>query len=324
MSRRVRKEVREWDGSNWILQTNEKYVYSGWNLVAVYNGRNSDALLRTYTWGTDISGTVGGAGGIGGLLSVQEHSGTYAGKTYLYNYDATGNVTQLVDAADGTIVAQYRYDPYGKTRVATGNGYEQVNPFRYQTKFTDDSTQLIYYGYRYYSHSMGRFLNQDPLGEQGGLNLYAFVGNDPINAREYLGLSELRGDWHWWRDGLGHSGDGNSNWRKILSHAYNMYYDSWSATQRNDFQVETLAAYWHSDTNRHDEASLDQMVGNAVHTAIAKLMSTSNGTIEPVTAEAASGVVASAGGSQVVAPSDTGRYARGNGGEGSGGGSGGG
>src|SRR5690606_8521129 len=43
-------------------------------------------------------------------------------------------------------------------------------------------------GYRYYSPSMGRFINRDPIGEQGGLNLHAFVGNDPVNAVDVLGL----------------------------------------------------------------------------------------------------------------------------------------
>jgi hypothetical protein len=77
---------------------------------------------------------------------------------------------------------------------------------------------------------------------------------------------------HWWREGLGESNDGNSNWRQILTHAYNLYYNHWTAGQRNDFQVATLAAYWHQDTDRHDEASLDRAVGTAVHAAVKLLM----------------------------------------------------
>jgi RHS repeat-associated protein len=193
MSRRVRKQTYGRGGSSWnpYPSLDEKYLYSGWHLVAVYDGLNANQLLRTFTWGADVSGSVGGLGGIGGLLSVQENTGTHAGK-YLYVYDATGNVTQLVKASDGTIVAKYQYDPFGRTRVAAGNGYQHINPFRYQTKFTDNASGLIYYGYRYYSHGLGRFLNQDPIGESGGLNLYAFVGNDPVNAREYLGLCATR------------------------------------------------------------------------------------------------------------------------------------
>ena len=51
-------------------------------------------------------------------------------------------------------------------------------------------TGLIYYGYRYYSPSLGRFLNRDPIGEEGGTNLYAFVENDPVNGWDYLGLND--------------------------------------------------------------------------------------------------------------------------------------
>jgi RHS repeat-associated protein len=284
MSRRVRKQVYDWNVTNWdsVPSVDEKYVYDGWSLIAVYDGTSADALIRTYTWGMD-----GGTGGIGAQLSAKEHAGSRAGKTYLYVYDATGNVTQIVDSADGSVVAKYQYDPFGKTRLATGDGYQDINPFRYQTKFTDHNTGLIYYGYRFYSHGLGRFLNRDPLGEQGGLNLYAFVGNDPVNAREYLGLSVIReggpDEYHWWREGLNdkHS-DGNSNWRKILTQAYNMYYDHWNAAQRNDFQVATLDAYWHQDTNRHDEASLDRAVGAAVETAVLRLMGVDQAPSTPV------------------------------------------
>ncbi len=51
---------------------------------------------------------------------------------------------------------------------------------------------MFYYGYRYYSPGMGRWLNRDPIGERGGLNLYGFVGNDPVNRWDYLGL-EIKG-----------------------------------------------------------------------------------------------------------------------------------
>ncbi len=276
MSRRVRKKVYTYSPTLVAeLSSDEKYVYSGWSLVAVYDGQASDALLRTYTWGAD-----GGSGGIGGLISVEEHSGTHQGK-YLYLYDATGNVTQIVKASDGTVVAKYEYDPYGKTRISVGS-YASANPFRYQTKYTDDESGLIYYGYRFYSHVMGRFINRDPIGERGGLNLYAFVANDPINKREYLGLAVLGEGMHdeyiWWREGLGTTNDGNSNWRKILTKAYTMYYNEWSHNQRHDFQMSTVAAY-HSVENKADEVALDISVGGAVDDAVARLTRSANSTV---------------------------------------------
>lgn len=66
--------------------------------------------------------------------------------------------------------------------------YAKANPFRFATKFTDEETGLSYYGYRFYSPSLGRFINQDPIGEDGGLNLHGFAENDPMNGGDVLGL----------------------------------------------------------------------------------------------------------------------------------------
>jgi RHS repeat-associated protein len=56
------------------------------------------------------------------------------------------------------------------------------------TKYTDVETGLVYFGYRYYSPELGRFINRDPIAETGGINLYAFVQNNPINQYDLLGL----------------------------------------------------------------------------------------------------------------------------------------
>jgi RHS repeat-associated protein len=144
-----------------------------------------------------------GAGGVGGLLSVTVHSGANAG-TYFYCYDGNGNVVVLVNAADGSIAARYEYGPFGELLRATGL-MAKVNPFRFSTKYQDDETGLLYYGYRYYDPSTGSWLSRDPIEEQGGLQLvtsrsrkppyavedkqlYAFVSNDPLNRVDVLGL----------------------------------------------------------------------------------------------------------------------------------------
>jgi RHS repeat-associated protein len=65
----------------------------------------------------------------------------------------------------------------------------QVNPFRFSTKYQDDETELLNYMLRYYGARAGRWLNRDPLVERGGLNLYGFVGNEPISFIDPLGLN---------------------------------------------------------------------------------------------------------------------------------------
>jgi len=64
----------------------------------------------------------------------------------------------------------------------------RVNPFRWSTQYTDDETDLVMYPARPYSPSTGRFLCKDPIAEQGGLNVYAFVANNPVNAVDMWGL----------------------------------------------------------------------------------------------------------------------------------------
>ncbi len=64
----------------------------------------------------------------------------------------------------------------------------KANPFRFSTKYQDDETDLLYYGYRYYNASTGSWLARDPIGERASLNLNAFVDNSPIGAFDFLGL----------------------------------------------------------------------------------------------------------------------------------------
>ena len=135
-------------------------------------------LLQSFVWGTDLSGTTQGAGGVGGLLAIADYHAGTAG-TYFPAYDGNGNVMALVSAADGSIAAQYQYGPFGELLRATGP-MAKANPFRFSTKYQDDETDLVYYGYRYYNASTGRWNSRDPLEEAGALNLYLFAENAPI------------------------------------------------------------------------------------------------------------------------------------------------
>jgi RHS repeat-associated protein len=70
--------------------------------------------------------------------------------------------------------------PFGEVLRATGP-LAYVNPFRFSTKYQDDETGFLHYGYRYYDPGTGRWLSRDPLEEKGGANIYGFVVNSPIN-----------------------------------------------------------------------------------------------------------------------------------------------
>ena len=183
MGRRIEKKVSDWNASTWVLSLDRKFVYDGWLLLLELDGANGDAVVKKYTWGLDLSRTLQGAGGIGGLLATHVVSGA---TDYLYHYDNLGNVGQMTDLS-GTFVAQYEYNAYGGVQ-SQDETYDGENPFRFSTKYFDDETELGYWGYRYYSPSLGRWLNRDPIGEYDDADLYVFVGNAPLVYADPLGL----------------------------------------------------------------------------------------------------------------------------------------
>ena len=133
---------------------------------------------------TALSGTEQGAGGVGGLLAV-----SVDGQYYFPCSDHNGNVMAYVSES-GAIVAQYTYTPFGEVMSAAGP-MAGVFRLRFSTKYQDEATGLYYYGYRFYDPAMMRFISRDPIEEQGGLNLYGFVGNDPVNRWDSLGLATV-------------------------------------------------------------------------------------------------------------------------------------
>jgi RHS repeat-associated protein len=171
MARRIQKKVYGWNVaiSAYQLQSTTKFVYDGWNLVAEIDGAN--VLVRSYVRGG------------GDLLLVNGGSNTYQ-----VGYDGNQNVAVLVSASDGSLSASYDYDPFGRTLKSIGE-YASQNAFRFSNQYTDSETGLIYYGYRYYSPQTGRWVNRDPLEEDGGVDLYAFLANNAISSIDLLGLA---------------------------------------------------------------------------------------------------------------------------------------
>ncbi|NGO39597.1 RHS repeat-associated core domain-containing protein, partial [Limisphaera ngatamarikiensis] len=154
--------------------------------IAELNGTNG-AVVRSYVWGLDVSESLDGAGGVGGLLWVRLHTGPASGAHFV-TYDGNGNVWNLVSASTGTETARYEYGPFGEPLRLTGAAAGS-NPFRFSTKRTEDGTGLVLYEYRAYSPSIGRWLSRDPLEESGGANIYAALINSPIVDVDVEGLA---------------------------------------------------------------------------------------------------------------------------------------
>jgi RHS repeat-associated protein len=122
-----------------------------------------------------------GAGGVGGLLWTQTPTQTFAASS-----DANGNIVAWINTATQAIAGRADYTPFVEPVVQTGVAKDM--PFGFSSKYTDTESGVLYYGYRYLDPSTGRWISRDPIGEAGGLNLYAFVGNDPVDKWDYLGL----------------------------------------------------------------------------------------------------------------------------------------
>ena len=140
--------------------------------------RRHPVFRRGICGGEDLSGSLQGAGG---LLSEKR-----GGQTYLPVYDGNGDIMSYLNASTKVSVAEYVYDAFGRT--ISSNGAETDNfTYRFSTKPMDGSG-LYYYGYHYYDPQHGCWISCDPIEENGGVNLYGFVGNNTINKKEYLSL----------------------------------------------------------------------------------------------------------------------------------------
>ena len=200
-SRRIAKRVlrKTHDLGDWSLHQHRQFLYDGWNMIGeldVPTPGGTARLHRSYAWGLDASGTLTGAGGVGGLLLTTHYaipgSGTSSNVTLAPLYDLNANVLAYAEVTTSTITHRIDYDPFGNeltldTLLPTAAA-EEAPRFRFSTKYTDSESGLVYYGFRSYSPELGRWVNRDPIEERGGVNLYGMVGNDPVNRWDVLGL----------------------------------------------------------------------------------------------------------------------------------------
>lgn len=206
MRRRVRKEY-SWKSSAWVLTNEVRYIYDG-NLVIQERDQNNLAQV-TYTRGKDLSGSLEGAGGIGGLLARTDHS-TFnlqpsASHAY-YHADGNGNIAMLINTQQ-VPVAKYLYDPFGSTLAASGS-LGPVNVYRFSTREWHANSGTISYHYRPYAPTWQRWLTADPIGDtasmvfqakrflpgalskERSINAFMFVKNSPLRYIDPDGLTE--------------------------------------------------------------------------------------------------------------------------------------
>jgi RHS repeat-associated protein len=163
-----------YDGSHRQIQrtvnsTKSRYVYRRFQRIADYDGTSGDLQTR-YVYGVGLDEP---------LIAVAS-DGTL---TYLHA-DRLGSLIATTNSS-GDVSNQNSYSPFGEGTV-TGT------TFGFTGQRYDSETGWYFYKRRYYSPAIGRFLQSDPIGYRGGLNLYAYVGNDPLNLFDPNGLMSNR------------------------------------------------------------------------------------------------------------------------------------
>ena len=138
----------------------------------------ADGSLREYfTRGPGIAGDVGS------LIAETHFTGGTTSTAYLHS-NWRGDVVMATDPS-GNIIGEYAYTTFGEPLSVTGT---YTPRFGFSSK-ERDASGLVYYGFRYYSPILCRWISEDPIREAGGLNLYQFCGNDSINLIDPYGES---------------------------------------------------------------------------------------------------------------------------------------
>ncbi|WP_175517724.1 RHS repeat-associated core domain-containing protein [Planctomicrobium piriforme] len=167
-----------------------EYDVLGNRSAVIYDGVRTDYLVDPTALG-NVLGEYNAAG-VRTVGYVQgfglEAMSTSAGMRF-YDFDATGS-TAGISQANGSYARSYSYDPFGNSLYTSGT---LANRFTFvgQAGVMDDGNGLYSMRARSYSPEQGRFTSQDPIGISGGLNLYAYVQNNPISLIDPVGLSPL-------------------------------------------------------------------------------------------------------------------------------------
>ena len=181
LGRLIRRVAYRNDSGSWILTSDSCLYYAGWQLIAEYDGAGN--LQRKYVYGT----------GIDELVRM-----TSGSTNYYYHSEGLGSVTEITDST-GSVVKQYRYDVNGAPTIYSASGVVTNasavgNRLLFTGRDRDPDTGWYNYRYRYYNPSLGRFVQPDPIGLNGGDgNSYRYCFGNPHSLRDPFGLDTFFG-----------------------------------------------------------------------------------------------------------------------------------
>lgn len=175
----VNTETYSYDPMDYRIQRsggtlgNLDYFLEGEHLESVYD---ASGVKEKYFRGASIDELVAGY--------LKDTDGKT--KPYLFHHDNVNSVSQ-VSGHNGGVIQATAYGAFGNVQGSTGSSPSRLM----YTGRENDGTGLYYYRARDYDPEIGRFISEDPMGFQAGINFYAYVGNNPVNANDPTGLAGL-------------------------------------------------------------------------------------------------------------------------------------
>jgi len=174
----------EWDGVNRLVAINytgtrnrSEFSYDGLNrcVTIVEKSGNHTSSTRKFVWLENERCEFRDANDSVAVFAYPQ--GQFSGnRAYYYTRDHLGSIREMLKS-NGTVVARYDYDPYGRRTKVSGNVDAD---FGFTGHYYDQPSELNLALYRAYDADLGRWLSHDPIGERGGINLYGYAENSPV------------------------------------------------------------------------------------------------------------------------------------------------
>jgi RHS repeat-associated protein len=174
-----------WNTRDQLIGTSDGGGAFGYDAFGRRTSQTVTGVTVPYLYDGGNPATISGYMLLNGLGIDERFAETSPAGTSSYLSDALGSTIGVTDAS-GSMVGSYSYAPYGRTASSGSVG----TPFEYTGRENDGATDLYYYRARYYISELSRFISEDPLGFGGGMNFYTYVGDEPINNVDPLGLCQ--------------------------------------------------------------------------------------------------------------------------------------